>query len=153
MKHNFWAKLGKREKYGNRKQELAGHSFDSKLEKGLFDLLSLQASGGELRDLTHHPKTVYLSEARVIYKPDFSFINCATSEEEWAEAKGFETSDWRIKRRLWISYGPGKLHIYKGSAGRLTLIETLEPKQGGENGDNSRGLGTGSADDAHDEKE
>lgn len=133
MKGNFWGKQGRNkseQKFGNKKVEHAGRWFDSKLEKSLFDLLSLRERGGEIRDLAHHAGTVFLSDARVQYRPDFRFINCETGETEYAESKGFETSDWRIKRRLWLSYGPGKLHIYKGAAGRLVLAETLSPKGG-----------------------
>lgn len=134
-KQNFWRKNATREKYGNKKVEHAGLWFDSQLEKALFDLLSLKQRAGEIRDLAHHPGTVYLSEARVQYRPDFRFTNCENEEVEYAESKGFETSDWRIKRRLWQSYGPGKLYIYKGSAGRLKLAETLIPSnQGGTHG-------------------
>jgi hypothetical protein len=39
-----------------------------------------------------------------------------TSKEfVWAEAKGFETDPWKMKK-LWKHYGPGKLEIYKGNA-------------------------------------
>lgn len=123
----MWRKRGKN-KYGAKKVEHAGLAFDSQLERALFDQLSLRQIAGEIQSLTHHPATVYLTEARVIYKPDFAFINAISGEKEWAEAKGFPTPSWAIKKRLWKTYGPGRLHIYGGSASRLTLLEVLNPK-------------------------
>lgn len=115
-------------KYGNKKVEHAGHWFDSKLEKALFDLLSLREKAGEISNLTHQPGTVFLSDARIQYRPDFRFTNCQTGEVEYAESKGFQDQKWPLKKKLWKAYGPGKLEIWMGSATRLTLVETLNPK-------------------------
>lgn len=122
-------RVGKRNKLGNVKTQSYGRSFDSKLEKALFEFLSAREASGELSDLHHHPGTVFLSEARIQYRPDYSYTRCATNEKEWAESKGFESSDWRIKRKLWLSYGPGKLWIYAGSYKKLFLKEMLEPEK------------------------
>jgi hypothetical protein len=54
---------------------------------------------------------VDLTDARILYKPDFKFTR--GGKEVWAECKGFETAIWRIKKRLWKFYGPGTLEIYK----------------------------------------
>lgn len=123
----MWGKRGEK-KYGNKKVEHAGRWFDSKLEKALFDLLSLRERAGEIRDLAHHPGTVFLSEARIQYRPDFRFTNCATGETEYAESKGFQDQKWPLKKKLWKSYGPGKLEIWMGSAASLRLVEMLNPK-------------------------
>ncbi len=114
-------------KYGNKKVEHAGRRFDSKLEAALYDYLLLLEKAGELSDI-HSQETIYLSDARIIYKPDYSAVDTATGVRKYHEAKGFETTDWRIKRRLWMSYGPAPLLIYKGSARSFKLHETLVPK-------------------------
>ena len=119
-----WAR---KPKYKNKKVERAGYSFASKLEASLFDFLKLREAAGEIRDIQLQD-TVYLTAARIIYKPDYKFFEIEENDFAWAESKGFETSDWRIKRRLWLSYGPGKLYIYKGTAARLVLDEILIPK-------------------------
>jgi len=124
-----WRNRGKT-KFGNRKTELAGRTFDSRAEAALFSLLSLRERGGEIRDLAHHPGTVFLSGARIQYRPDFRYTVCATGETEWAEYKGFETPSWRKNLRLWRTLGPGTLHIWKGSATSLKLVETVIPKGG-----------------------
>lgn len=121
-----WGKRGN--KYRNTKTELAGRTFDSKAEAALFSLLSLRERGGEIRDLAHHPGTVFLTAARIQYRPDFRYVECKTGETHWAEYKGFETPSWRKNLRLWRSVGPGPLHVWKGSATALRLVETVIPK-------------------------
>ncbi len=124
----MWGRRGKGNKYGATKVEgTPGHWFDSKAEKALFHLLSLRERGGEIRNLSHHPGTVFLSEARVQYRPDFRFIETATGETAYAEFKGYSTQAWAIKKRLWAKYGPGKLYIYGGSVSSIKLLETLNP--------------------------
>ena len=118
----------RRNKFKNQKTQWAGHWHDSKAEAALHTLLSLRERGGEIRDLAHHPGTVFLTDARVQYRPDFRWTNAATGETEYGEFKGFETPEWRIKRRLWSVYGPGKLYIWRGSVSRLTLDEVITPK-------------------------
>jgi hypothetical protein len=119
----------KGEKYGRKKVEHHGYRFDSQLERALFDQLKLRERAGEIKDLQAQD-TVYLTDARIMMKPDFAYTDCATGAREWAEAKGFETTDYRIKRRLWKFYGPGPLHVYGGSASRLVFKETILPKGG-----------------------
>lgn len=115
-------------KFGNKKTELAGRTFDSKAEAALFLRLSLEEREGRIRDLSHHPGTVFLSGARIQYRPDFRYVVCETGETHWAEYKGFETPSWRKNLRLWRTLGPGPLHIWKGGSTALKLIETVIPK-------------------------
>jgi hypothetical protein len=123
-----WGNRGK-SKFGNTKVEHAGHWFDSQLEKAVFLSLSLRERAGEIRALSHHPGTVFLGPARAQYRPDFRFEDATTGEVQWAEAKGFETPAWRGKLKLWRVVGPGRLHIFKGTAASVKLVETVIPKQ------------------------
>lgn len=114
-------------KFRNKKVEKTpGHWFDSKAEAALHSLLSLRERAGEVSALSHHPGTIFLSEARIQYRPDFKFIEFG--ETCWAEFKGFATRDWAIKKKLWKIYGPGKLYVYGGSVSSIKLIETIIPK-------------------------
>lgn len=61
-------------KYGGTKIDHAGFRFDSKLEAALFDNLSLRERAGEIKELKHHPGTVFLSTARIQYRTDFNFL-------------------------------------------------------------------------------
>jgi len=113
-------------KYKSQKVEYDHQSFSSKLEAALYQWLKLREKNGEITDIKCQ-ETVYLTLARIIYKPDFSYVDKTSNEKIYAESKGFETSDWRIKRRLWQFYGPGILEIYKGSHKNFSLHETLKP--------------------------
>lgn len=113
-------------KYAAQKVEYDHHSFASKFEAALYQWIKLRELNGEVTDVKCQ-ETVYLTEARIIYKPDFSYIDSQTKKKIYAEAKGFETPEWRIKRRLWEYYGPGILEIYKGSYTSFQLHETLKP--------------------------
>jgi hypothetical protein len=129
----MWAK-GKL-KYGNTKVSHAGYSFASKGEAGCFDMLSLLEKAGKIRDIKTQV-TVYLTRARIIYKPDFQFEDLELAQTVYAEFKGFETSDWRIKRRLWMYYGPARLRIYKGA---MTLVEEIIPETDSESWVDAKG--------------
>lgn len=114
----------KQQKYGNKKTiSHDGYSFSSQLEAAVYHMLKDTFIGCEIKT----QDSVYLTKAKILYKPDFR-VTVSEDSYEWYEAKGFETTDWRIKRRLWIHYGPGKLHIYKGSAKYPLLSETLNPE-------------------------
>lgn len=124
----------KRTKFGNQKVRSslaspshAGRSFGSQLEAGLFDWLKASEQAGEIRDIQQQVH-VYLTEARILYIPDFSAFDTSLGETVYLEAKGFETPEWRIKRRLWLAgYGPGVLRVFKGSGTRLRMYEELRP--------------------------
>jgi len=121
----FNAKYGGH-KYGAKRIDHAGFSFASKGEAALYDVLKVLEKGGELTDIKCQD-VVYLTDARIMYKPDFRVLDRKNNRLEWHEFKGFETSDWRIKRRLWKYYGPGPLHIWGGSHKNPTLRETVIP--------------------------
>lgn len=103
-----------------------GHNFASQLEAAVFQILKLREQAGEIKDIQHQDH-VYLTEARICYIPDFKFFDVKYDEYSWAEAKGFETPEWKIKLKLWRHYGPGRLYVYKGSAKRVNLHQEVVP--------------------------
>jgi predicted nuclease of restriction endonuclease-like RecB superfamily len=119
-------------KFGSKRVEVSGMSFASKLEAAVFQVLKLMEKAGEVKDIKAQD-TVYLSKARIIYKPDFK-IETTAGETAWVEAKGFETPEWRIKLRLWKAYGPGPLWIFRGSHANPKLDEVVK---GGGDGDSN----------------
>ena len=127
----YWTRKAPRSKYGSRKTEASaltdGRRFDSQLERSTYLWLKAREQAGELV-IEACQDAIYLTDARILYRPDFRVRDAQTSEVYWVEAKGFETSDWRIKRRLWIAYGAGRLVIVKGSGARLRVHEELVPK-------------------------
>lgn len=122
----------KQGKYNNQKVERDNRTFASKGEAGLYDFLRLREQNGEITDLECQVQ-VHLTAAKILYKPDYRFkVNGVFT---WAEFKGFETNSWRIKRRLWIHYGPGILEIYKGQFPRISIHEVLIPTKKGAAGE------------------
>ena len=125
-------------KYGAKSVDKAGMSFSSKGESGLYSYLKLLEAAGEIKVLKSQD-WVYLTKSRIGYIADFKIFDKKLNCEVWCEFKGFETPEWRIKRRLWMNYGPGELRVYKGYGTRLSLTETIVPKQEGEsNGDQEK---------------
>ena len=114
------------QKYGARKKvDHAGRSFASKLEAAVYDHLVVFG----YKDIKQQAK-VYLTEARILYLPDFKAVDGRTGEVVWVEAKGFETPVWRIKRKLWMAgYGPGKLLVFGGSYASPFLREEINPRK------------------------
>lgn len=113
-------------KYGAKQVTQDGHKFSSKLECAVYNLLLDMEKRFMLSNIKLQP-SVYLTHARIRYVPDFSFVN-KKGETEYVEAKGQETDVWRIKRRLWMFYGGGVLHVYKGTHLRPVLHEIIHCK-------------------------
>jgi len=101
-------------------------NFASKLEAAVYEILLDKQAMGDISDLKCQAE-VRLTDANIIYKPDFSFVE--RGRMAYAEAKGMETASWRIKRRLWTEYGPGLLYIYKGNHKYPFLNEVIDPRK------------------------
>lgn len=104
----------------------AGYSFASRLEASVFDMIKMMELAGEikfLRSQVHVP----LTEAKIVYIVDFLVEDIKTGQEIYYEAKGFETPEWKIKKRLWKHYGPGPLLIYGGSYKNPRFIDEVIP--------------------------
>jgi hypothetical protein len=119
MFYRRFKKDGSSQKMGNTKVTHHGMSFASKLEAAVYDLITGMDGVTDIKQQVH----VYMTDARIGYIPDFSFI--LNGELCFAEAKGFETDVFKIKKRLWKHYGAGKLYIYKGSYKNPKLDEIV----------------------------
>lgn len=108
-------------------RDASGRSFGSGLERRRFAELELLERGGEIKDLRCQVN-VHMTLARILYIADFSYIDVKTGVLTFEETKGFETDVWRIKRRLWMHYGLGPLHVYKGQGTRIIHYETITPR-------------------------
>jgi len=111
-------------KYNNRICYRDGIRFDSALELEVYQIIKEDV-------LEVHPK-LYLTEARILYKPDFKCKSKGFGHY-FVEVKGFETATWKLKKRLWRAYGKDELHLYVKEKGRIYLKEIIRPKAiGGE---------------------
>ena len=130
--HELWKKKvlrpEKKNKYGAVRTELDGVGVPSKLEAAVMGKYKLRQLAGEIRNLKHY-ETVELTDAKIKYKADGSYIDCATGEMNYIEAKGAEGERWRIIKKLWPYYGPGPLDIWKGSYRDPELVETIKGRK------------------------
>ncbi len=113
-------------KYKTKRTESHGRSFASRGESDCYQMLQLMEKAGEIEVLQCQDH-VYLTDAKITYIVDFRILDKTLSRMVWVEYKGFETPEWRLKRRLWKFYGPGPLRIYKGYGLRVTMTEEIIP--------------------------
>lgn len=106
-----------------------GYSFASKAEASLYDFIKMRELAKECL-LIKAQDSVYMTLARILYKPDFKIYDNHLKREVWEEMKGFETDVWRIKRRLWKHYGPGLLRVYKRTKSGPVLSEEIDAGKG-----------------------
>ena len=116
-------------KFGSKRVEADGHSFASKLESAVYTVLKARENAKEIKILQVQDH-VYLTRARICYIPDFKCLDISSGKEFHVEAKGFQTPEWSIKKRLWKCYGPGNLEIWRGNHMRPFLDEVITPERG-----------------------
>lgn len=119
----------KRSKYGANKVTHGTWSCDSGMERDFgAGHLRYQELAGELNDIRHHVKIPLLPN--ISYEVDYVTFNLKTREDDYHEVKGFEDAVWKIKRKLWGWFGPGKLFVWKRQSGasQFYLAECIVPK-------------------------
>ncbi len=107
-------------KYQNIKTTVDGIRFDSKAEAEYY--LELKINGVKIEEM--QPK-VYLSKAKILYKPDFVIIE--DGKRVWIDVKGAATPVFNLKARLWKAYGPGDLRIVKRVKNAFIIDKTINP--------------------------
>jgi len=110
-------------KYRAIKTKRDGFTFDSKMEAEYYDLLKLREKAGEIAIIGRQCK-VYLTNAKILMKPDFIVRDLKSQEMYYIEVKGVKTSDFAIKLRLWEHYGPAPLLLVETNRGKI-IKETL----------------------------
>lgn len=100
------------------------NGFDSKLEQAVFFYLEFLEKKGEISDIRKQD-TVYLTKAKISWRVDFSALD-KNGKRFYVEAKGLETIDYKLKKKLWEVYGPGRLEIWKGTYQKPKLHEVIE---------------------------
>ncbi len=110
-------------KYKAKRCQYGNSTFDSQGEATCYLYLLAKQQQGEIKILGRQEK-VYLTDAKILYKADFVVFDVKRQTKIYVEYKGFETTDWKLKKRLWRYYGPGVLQIYKG---KVHLEEEIIP--------------------------
>lgn len=107
--------------------------FPSKLEHAVYRKLQDREVLGLIKDIKRQQSVVLLEagekQNRVTWKVDFQFFNCQTNQVEYAEAKGVETGEYRLKLKLWRAHRHEALEIWKGRWTRPILTERIEAKE------------------------
>lgn len=121
-------KKNSRSKYGNQKVVYNGIKFDSIGECDCYKFYELHQRAGVIRNLSTQPK-VYLTDAKILYKPDLLFYENQINQWIYVDYKGRRTTAFQLKRRLWKYYGPGPLILCNGYGLNIKIIETIMPVQ------------------------
>lgn len=95
-------------KYGNKKVDWQGETFDSKAELNRYLQLLALAKCGEIRDLTRQvsfvlaPKVIIQGRPKrsLIYRADFSYVDVKSGNLVVEDKKGALTEAYKIKRHL-----------------------------------------------------
>jgi hypothetical protein len=128
-----WNRFKSTPKYGNRSTTCELHgSHRSALERSVCALLQIRMKSGEFTEVLGEVHTSICGpeghecshKSRVQSVVDFKCIR-PDGSALYAEAKGMETTDWRIKLRLWRHNRPERLEIWMGSAARPILKEVV----------------------------
>lgn len=103
----------KRSKYGNRKVERDGYTFDSQAEFGRYLQLREKAGRGDIHNLQVHETFVLLDgftdrygkrQRAITHEVDFSYDCKGTRVVE--DVKGVQTAVWKLKHKLFLSRYP-----------------------------------------------
>ena len=98
------------------------NGFASKFESAVYDLLLLREQSGQIKDLQQQVSVKLPSG--IVWKCDFGFTEVVTNEFVLCEAKGVETSDYKLKLRLFLhAYPKQRLEVWKGSYQRPMLAK------------------------------
>ena len=104
-----------RSKYGNTKTERSGVIFASKGEAALNDMLEgMQAAGEILFFLRQVP---FHLPGGVIYRVDFAVV--AQTGIRYLDFKGYETPEFKIKKKLVEALYPVRIELVARRKGRL----------------------------------
>lgn len=124
-----WLKT-KKSKYRNRKVILDGRRFDSVGESVCYQYFKLLQSSLQVEILAFQEK-IYLSEARILYKPDFTIYDIHSDYTYWVDFKGIRTASFALKARLWKAYGPGELKIMEiGPSRKIATTSSIVSERG-----------------------
>lgn len=112
----------RKHKYNAKKCVIDGYKFDSKAEGLYYE--HLKSYHPRVRIIEFQPK-VYLTKARILYKPDFLIE--AGSTRTYVDVKGMATPVFNIKKRLWKHYATDPLDIVVKKGKKFYMQETVYP--------------------------
>jgi hypothetical protein len=119
----------KKHKFGARRTFCSiGHHHPSALEASVCEILILREKAGDIRNLKYQ-QTVHLAYG-VKWKIDWAFEQGPKWISSFAEAKGADTSDFKLKLRMFREgAGDGPLELWRGTHKRPYLEKIIIPKE------------------------
>ena len=119
------SKVYQKNKYKNIKKEIDGITFDSIAESEFYLYVKFleKKTNGAIKLIECQPK-IYLSEARILYKPDF--LISEHGQLIYVDVKGFETPVFKLKKRLWKAYKKETLRLVKKKRSEFVIIEEIK---------------------------
>lgn len=118
-------RFNKTNKYGAKKTVIDGITFDSKAEAEYYALIKQQEKLNMLKIVELQPK-IYLTDAKILYKPDFLIHRLGETSPVYIDVKGCETPVFKIKARLWASYMDADLELVKKKGKRFYTTKTIK---------------------------
>ena len=119
----------KKPKYNNRKVEIDGHKFDSKLEAQYYEFLNRKKATGKIKDFSLQPRYTLQETFKrddktyrsITYIADFEVLHNDGSTQV-IDVKGMMTDVFKIKAKLFTKLY-GKLYLVKSSKAGFKLEE------------------------------
>jgi hypothetical protein len=108
-------------KYNAKRVTIDGIKFDSKAE-GEYYLFLKNSDNFEILDMQ---TKIYLSRAKLLYKPDFLVKDHIEKSVYYIDIKGLETPVFKLKKRLWKAYIKDELRLIKKSGKNFKTIEVI----------------------------
>lgn len=95
-------------KYGNVSCESDGHRFDSRREKDYYGQLKIEKRAGLILGFERQVQfDLVVNDKKICaHRVDF-YVSLPGGQKEVREVKGYETSEWNIKRKLFEALYPG----------------------------------------------
>ena len=110
-------------KYNSKKTIVDGIKFDSMSEANFY----LKIKGYNRYEILELQPKVYLTDARILYKPDFFILDKHTQEKFYVDVKGFMTPVFALKARLWRHFADLPLRIYTAKKNYYELTNLFLP--------------------------
>mgnify|MGYP002624126888 CR=1 FL=1 len=88
---------GKRSKYGAKKTNVDGHTFDSQKEAEFYNELKLRLKAGDIAGFCLQP--IFVLAPNLKYKADFIIFN-NNGSTEIIDVKGFKTKEYIAKKKV-----------------------------------------------------
>lgn len=115
-------------KYGAKRIEVAGESYDSKAEHEMHTLLKLREKAGDIKNIRR--QMVIQLTRFVKWRADFVVFSIKKDQDVIVEFKGLEDARFRVIKQLIREFAPMPVEIWKKQGNRIYLDQEIQPDAG-----------------------